>query len=112
MRQKQDAEQLRSYLSIQIGVINMLLMTRSLEMLKYSAQRSVCNHLELKDAVEVTQKAVGESTALKKESGHNCEKHDMVTRESNSILTRLIALTSGQVVEPLGVISERVNNVL
>ena len=101
---KDEADTLRNYLNIHIGIINMLLVTQGLEMLDVASEQTDKNQEELRDRIE------GSSRELRVVKG-NVEAQTLAVRENNSLIRKLFWMVSGEVAAPLKSLGQTVAKV-
>lgn len=101
---KDEANTLRSYLSIHIGTINMLLVRQGLEMLDVASEQMDKIQEELRDIVE------GSSRELREVRG-NVEAQTLAVRENKAITQKLFWTVIGEIAAPLRSLGQTVAKV-
>ena len=100
LEKKNEANRLRHYLNLHIGIIDTLMLQNSLERLDVASERS----REIKDRVE------SYSRELKEVNG-NVEAQVFAVRETKSLIYKLFSMVSGEVAAPLKALSQTVAKV-
>ena len=101
---KPEANKLRSYLNIHIGIINMRLLMQGLETLDVASGQREIDHDELRDRIE-------DSSRELREVRGNTEAQTLTIRENSSMLRRLFRMVSGDIAAPLTSLSQAVAKV-
>ena len=92
---KDEANRLRHYLNLHMGIINTLMLQNSLERLDVASGQS----RETKDRIE------SYSRELKEVDG-NVEAQILAVRENNSVIYKLFGMVSGEIAAPLKTLSQ------
>ncbi|OBT69918.1 hypothetical protein VE03_00433 [Pseudogymnoascus sp. 23342-1-I1] len=103
-RQKDEIRKLQIYLNVHVGTINILLAEHGLEKMDIASERSERDHLQVRDRLEDTRKAI-------KQINSSAQAQAQAVVVANSMLGKLFQMVSGEVMASLKSIAGMISKV-